>query len=153
MLQTFFDSCFNAGPSVCAFYSPSPEAISQSLTKLYDITKTRPFPVFSPNTSSYGVVDYRFLRDVIFDSLYTPYTKFPPLANALAELSKRNPEPIWNMGSSSVPGSVNEAALAIACNDGNLIPGTLENAELYYNELAKTSEWANVWAKERTSCS
>ena len=99
------------------------------------------------------MVDYPFLRDVIFDSLYTPYTSFPPLANALAELSKGNAEPIWNMGSSSVPGSINEASLAIACNDGSLIPGTLADAELYYNELAKTSEWANVWAKQRISCS
>jgi hypothetical protein len=153
VLQTFFDSCFNAGPSGCAFYSSSPKAISQSLTKLYDITKTHPFPVFSRNTSSYGVVDYNFLRDVIFDSLYTPYASFPPLANALAELSKGNAEPIWNMGSSSVPGSINEASLAIACNDGNQIPGTLEDAERYYNELAKASDWANVWAKERISCS
>ena len=97
-------------------------------------------------------MDYNFLRDVIFGSLYAPYADFPPLANALAELSKGNAEPVWNMRSSG-PGFINEASIAISCNDGNLIPGTLADAELYYNELAKTSEWADVWVKQRISCS
>lgn len=98
VLQAFFDSCFDAGPSECAFYKPSPEAISRNLNKLYDITKTRPFPVFL-NASSYGIVDYNFLRNSVFQSLYFPNLYFSTLANVLAELSKGNAEPLWEYGS------------------------------------------------------
>ena len=153
-LQAFFDSCFMAGPSGCSFYASSPEAISENLNRLYDTTKTNPFAVLS-NTSSYGVVDYNFLRTTIFISLYSPYSSFPPLADALAELSKGNAEPLWDYGSTTqvLLNEVSDPLIAIACNDASLIPGTLEDAEQYYNKLAKTSEWADVWVRERISCS
>jgi len=155
-MQTFFDSCYNAGPSGCAFYASSPTAISQSLAKLYDITKSSPIPVFSPNTSSYGVVDYDFLRSSIFFSLYYPYLTFPLMANALAALSEGNAVPIWEIGSflrSAGFGAPSDADIAITCNDGDLIPGTLEDAEQYYSLLSKTSDWADVWANIRLVCS
>lgn len=152
VLQTFFDSCFNAGPSGCSFYASSPEAISRNLEKLYDITKSRPFPVFRNTSSSYGLVDYNFLRITVFVSLYFPYSSFPPLAHALAELSKGNAEPLWEIGpNQGTP--VADAMIAIGCNDGDRIPGTLEDAEVYFEELLKTSEWADVWARLRISCS
>jgi hypothetical protein len=150
VMQTFFDSCFDAGPSECAFYAPSPKAISQNLNKLYDITKSRPFPVFL-NAGSYGVVDYNFLRNSVFQSLYFPKLYFPTLANVLAELSKGNAGPLWEYGS-AFNGSSN-AETAITCNDGALIPGTLEDAEQYFAKLTKTSEWADVWANSRLICS
>ncbi len=155
MIQTFFDSYYNAGPSGCAFYASSPEAISQNLAKLYDITKSNPFPVFSPKTSSYGVVDYDFLRNIIFSALYFPYLTFPIMGDVLAELSKGNAIPIWEVGSFfgiGIPG-FSDAEIALTCNDGNFIPGTLEDAEQYYNELANTSDWADVWANIRLACS
>ena len=153
MLQTFFDSCFNAGPSECAFYAPSPKAILQNLNKLYDIAKTRPFPVFL-NSSSYGVVDYNFLRGSIFASLYFPYLFFPSLAIVLDELSKGNAEPFWEYGSvTQAFNGFSDAEITISCNDGALIPGTLQDAEQYFAKLAKTSEWADVWANSRIICS
>ena len=156
MVQTFFDSCYNAGPSGCAFYASSPEAISQNLAKLYDITKSHPFPVFSPNTSSYGVVDYNFLRSSIFFSLDFPYLTFPLMADALAKLSEGNAVPIWEFGfflRSAGFGGFSDANTAIICNDGNLVPGTLEDAEQYYNSLAKISDWVDIWAGNRLGCS
>jgi hypothetical protein len=152
VLQIFFDSCFIAGPSGCSFYASSPEAISKNLDKLYDMTKTTPFPVLN-NTSSYGVVDYNFLRTTIFISLYSPYSSFPPLADALAELSKGNARPLWDYGSAMQVNEVSDPLIAIGCNDASLIPGTLEDAEQFYNKLVKTSEWADVWIRERISCS
>jgi hypothetical protein len=154
-LQSFFDSCFKAGPSNCAFYAPSPEAISQNLTRLYDNLKSRPVPVFSRHTGSYGIVDYNFLRLTIFVSLYNPYIWFPVLADALTTLSKGNAEAFWDVASGPqiLMKSVGEALIGIACNDGIPIPGTIEDAELHFAELSKTSQWADVWAKNRFSCS
>jgi len=77
------------------------------------------------------------------------------MAEAFAELSKGNAVPIWEVGSfvGSILGGFLDAGIAISCNDGNLIPGTLEDAEKYYNELAKTSDWADIWACNRLACS
>ena len=131
----------------------SPGAISQNLAKLYDITKTRPFPIFR-NASSYGAVDYAFLRTTIFVSLYTPYSAFPPLADALTELSKGNAAPLWDygIGIQTTLNVVSDPEIVIACNDGNLIPGTVEDAEQYFKQLAKTSDWADTWAGDRLFC-
>ena len=97
-------------------------------------------------------MDYSFLRTTVFVSLYFPYTSFPPLADALTELSKGNAGPLWDIGpNKGTP--VDDPMIAIQCNDGSLVPETLESAELYFEELAKTSEWADIWARLRISCS
>ncbi len=48
---------------------------------------------------------------------------------------------------------VDDAMIAIGCNDGDRVPGMLEDAELYFEELVKTSEWADICARLRISCS
>ena len=94
------------------------------------------------------------MRNSIFVSLTFPYLFFPSLADVLFELSKGNAEPLWEYGSfTQVFNSFSDAEIAITCNDGNLIPGTLNDAEQYFAELAKTSEWADVWANSRLVCS
>ena len=144
-LQTSFDSCYNAGPSKCAFYVSSPKAISQNLNKLYDITKIHPFPVFL-NTTSYSIVDYNFLQTSIFASLYFPYLYFSPLSNG-------NVVPLWEYRSvTQACNGFSDPEIAITCNNGNLIPGTLDDAEQYFVKLAKTSDWADIWANSRITC-
>jgi hypothetical protein len=73
------------------------------------------------------------------------------LANVLAELSKGNAEPFWEYGSAF--NGFSNAQITITCNDGAFIPGTLQDAEQYFAKLAKTSEWADVWANYRIACS
>ncbi|KAL4251257.1 Serine protease/Carboxylesterase S33, partial [Pleurotus pulmonarius] len=59
-LQTFFDSCFEAGPIACPFYEPSPAAISRKLDDLTHHIFLNPVPV--QTNISYGLVDYARLR-------------------------------------------------------------------------------------------
>lgn len=99
-------------------------------------------------------MDYDFLRNNIFVSLYSPYSSFPALADGLTELSKGNAAPLWDYGVATQTSInvVSDPLIAIGCNDANLVPGTIEDAEQYYSELAKTSEFADVWARDRLDC-
>ncbi|KAJ7182764.1 hypothetical protein C8R43DRAFT_1116387 [Mycena crocata] len=91
-LQIFFDSCVAAGPTGCAFYAPTPEAISQNLTALYDSVRVRPVPV--KTASGYGVIDYNSLCLIVLSSLYWPLTLFRPLAVILAGLARGDGAPL-----------------------------------------------------------
>ncbi|KAJ7266519.1 hypothetical protein C8J57DRAFT_1229095 [Mycena rebaudengoi] len=46
---------------------------------------------------SYGLVDYVFVRRAIFSSLYSPYTRFAPLARALADLGEGDATAMFKM--------------------------------------------------------
>ncbi|KAM6503183.1 TAP-like domain containing protein, partial [Amanita muscaria] len=154
VMQTFFDGCFAAGPSNCAFYASSPEAISQNLQQIYKSVASRPIFVVSNSTSSYGVVDYSVVRISVFSALYQPYALFAPLAQSLAALSKGDGRAIWDLTQSGGPSDISvDPEIAIICNDGNSIPGTIEDAESHFNDLQKISQFADSWASIRLLCS
>lgn len=161
-MQSFYDTCFEAGPERCAFYADSPNAIAKNLTTIYDSLRARPVPVRSE--TSYGLLDYSTLRIIIFSSLYSPYKRFPILAQGLADLSAGNGLRLWNLtGATPFEFScspeederlfdIPDPQSAILCNDGAKIPNTLEDTLDYLDGLKKVSEWWDVWGP-RTSCS
>ncbi|KAJ6611370.1 hypothetical protein B0H10DRAFT_1809745, partial [Mycena sp. CBHHK59/15] len=69
-LQAFFDGCNKAGPDICPFYAPSPSEIAAKLDALTSSVKEQPLPVVTPD--SHGRVDFNFLRNTIFGSLFAP---------------------------------------------------------------------------------
>ncbi|KAK7451804.1 hypothetical protein VKT23_012483 [Stygiomarasmius scandens] len=160
-LQDFFDFCFEAGPSKCAFYAPSPSLIEQNLFDLYSALRKKPIPVRT--STSYGLVDYARLRETIFTTLYSPYAKFVDLAESLADLKSGNGTKLFMMSEKEAfqctcsPDpfgiNINDAQTAILCNDGKPIPGTYEDAVRFYEEALEFSEWSSVWTGIRLSCS
>ncbi|KAJ7465760.1 hypothetical protein B0H11DRAFT_1668512, partial [Mycena galericulata] len=84
----FINGCVAAGPHGCAFYSPTVAEIQENVDKIYASLRARPIPVRT--NTSFGIVDYSTMRRTIFTALYTPYAKFPALAQALADLSVGN---------------------------------------------------------------
>ena len=88
-VDVFFDACYEAGPELCAFYDSSPEQISANLDALYDALKVAPVPALI-SESSFGVVDYGMLKDLIRNVVYSPYQYFPALAQGLALLLSRS---------------------------------------------------------------
>jgi hypothetical protein len=120
--------------------------------------------------SIYGILDSSVLRVTVFRSLYAPYYLFQPLATALHALHDLNdPSPLYllyNAGQKrfQCPSACNdetedfdnfkEAAPAIMCQDAALVPGTVEEAELYLARVQNVNaEWWDVWSVVRTSCS
>ncbi|KAF4602732.1 hypothetical protein EYR40_005949 [Pleurotus pulmonarius] len=125
-LQIFFDDCFEAGPDVCPFYEPSPQAISRKLDDLTRAIFLRPVPVVTD--ISYGLVDYARLRMSIFQSLWSPYAFFPQLAQGLADLINGNGTTLYQImeqplfdcscGTPTPPTIIADGGIAISCTDG-----------------------------------
>lgn len=160
-LQAFFDGCFQGGPDLCPFYESSPEAISR---KLDDLTRTiflHPVPV--QTSISYGLVDYETLRITIFQSLYSPYTDFPLLAQGLADLINGNgtvlyqilEQPLFDCacGTPAPLTSIPDGGRAIMCTDGAEVHDTVDELERFVQSLLIDSQWGEVWASIRIGCS
>ncbi|KAJ7123163.1 TAP-like protein-domain-containing protein [Mycena epipterygia] len=159
---SFVRGCVVAGPEGCAFYSPTAAEISEKMDKIYASVRARPIPVRTD--ISFGVVDYSMVRRAIFRSLYSPYAKFPALAQALADLSAGNGTALFKMSEKSpfecscdpsehpVEFADMEASSAVLCNDGKRISGAYEDTVAHYQELSKTSTWADMWESVRMAC-
>ncbi|KDQ11946.1 hypothetical protein BOTBODRAFT_432647 [Botryobasidium botryosum FD-172 SS1] len=163
-IATFFTGCFSAGPSGCSFHAPSPQLIASRLDALYASVKARPVPVYTP--LGYGVVDYSMLQQLIFMSLYTPYTFYPQLADALAALEKNDGGPLLGLSTKleeklecdcprtpvpELPGG-SDAALGIRCTDGAPVEDDLEELQAHFEKLGKLSSFADVWAGIHLEC-
>ncbi|KAJ7663541.1 Alpha/Beta hydrolase protein [Mycena rosella] len=165
VLQTFFDSCAAAGPSLCAFYAPTPAAIAARLAALTAAVRAHPVPVVTP--TAYGVVDYSLLRSALFTSFYVPYTLWAPLAQGLAALEAGDGAPLFSLlqtappfacdcSADPVPFHLNngEAITAIQCGDAVEVPDSIEELRAYVDNAAKTSEFVEfLVGGGRVSCS
>ncbi|RDB20278.1 hypothetical protein Hypma_012562 [Hypsizygus marmoreus] len=161
-MASFFTECHSAGPVRCPFYAPTPAAIAQNLTALYDSVRSRPIPVRTG--SSYGLIDYKRLRLTVFASLYKPYTAFAPLAQALADLAVGDgvqlfqllDKPAFQCDCDETGDETGEmtpdTGTAISCNDGDAVPEEFEALESYFEDVSSKSQWAEIWAGLRTAC-
>ncbi|KAF7331053.1 Abhydrolase-4 domain-containing protein [Mycena venus] len=151
--MSFVHGCVAAGPEKCAFFSPTAAEILEKVDKIYASLRARPIPVRT--NGSYGLVDYSLLRRKIFKSLYSPYAQFPTLAQAFADLEAGNGTTLFKM-SEAPPfqcacdpsehefDSVEEAEHAVLCNDGKRIPRDYEAVLAHYQNMSKTSQWADM---------
>jgi hypothetical protein len=153
-VDTFFQSCFEAGPDLCAFYDSSPEKISANLDTLYEQLKITPMP--ANDGTNYGIFDYGLLRHTIRGLAYSPYQTFQPLAEGLALLAQGNASLMFSLGytpllnnpcscGTSDP-NINglDALLTIACNDADAQNRTLEQWDEVYNAAANVSAYGEV---------
>jgi len=163
-LQEFFDSCHIAGPELCAFYAPSPDAISANLANIYDQLQIQPIPVLNED-GRYAVISYEYLRSCIFASLYKPYVSWPPLATALSDLLLGDGRKALELNCNRLPleptceqadskfASGPEVTVAIACNDAYVSAGDYTSIREHFKHLFKMSEWASIWEKIHLMCS
>lgn len=123
--MAFVNGCVAAGPNGCAFFAPAAAEILANLDKLYASLRARPIPVRT--NTSFSIVNYSTLRFTIFRALYEPYALFPPLAEALADLTKDNATALFKTTEKpafkcacdpSQHESVGDAGQAVICNDG-----------------------------------
>ncbi|KAK7022954.1 hypothetical protein VNI00_016844 [Paramarasmius palmivorus] len=162
-LQFFFRDCHSAGPELCAFYESSPEAIEQRLNRLYDSVVRAPVPVRTER--SYGLVDYERLRGTLFRGLYSSFDTWAALAVGLADLEAGDGTTLYKLTETEpfecscdplehAFDSIGEADITIGCNDGAVVPESLEEAEKHYQNVLEVSRsWGSVWASVRIGCS
>jgi hypothetical protein len=160
-LQAFFDGCSDAGPERCAFSAPTPANVSLRFNNLLRSIQTHPVPVVT--SSSHDIVDYSLVRSAVFNALYSPYKKFQLLAKGLADLEAGDGaaflELPWisrpKFGCSTVTfyDNLMDASRSILCSEGEAVQDSLADLQAYYEQLSKSSSFADQWATIRTDCS
>jgi hypothetical protein len=172
-MNLFFETCFTAGPQSCPLWASTPALIEANLTQIYKELITNPIPIRTP--SSYGSLDYPTVKLSVFTALYSPWTEWPALAQALAALGgpQRDPEPMWQFATGNVPtfkcpcsGSCNDKGVrerdfeeqldeglpGVACSDGVDIPSEVASAKSIFNNLSQKSDFADIWANIPLRC-
>ncbi|KAG7094139.1 hypothetical protein E1B28_007751 [Marasmius oreades] len=158
-LHWFFKACLEEGPEACPFHEPSIEAMENKLNAIYASLIKSPIPV--QTSKSYGLADYPALRTVLYNLFYAP-AAWPAMAQGLQDLSKGNAtilysifdQPRFKCSCDTTPfPPAPEALVALTCNDGEVVPSGLEEAERHYNEaVSNFGSWASLFAGFRNSC-
>lgn len=163
VLQGFFDGCYSAGPTDCAFYASSSNEIASNLNSLYDSIRLQPLPAYAGPSAAYGVVDYDYLRNVVVRALYSPYSLFSPLASALSALAAGNATGIYELiqptpnselcqisDANLTSANQYEAEIAVQCADGGVVTDTL--AQLFDFMLSVNSSFSGEVTTYRSQC-
>ncbi|KAJ7223539.1 hypothetical protein GGX14DRAFT_658463 [Mycena pura] len=122
-LQTFFDGCAAA----CAFHASSAEQIAANLAALTDAVRAQPLPVLT--NVSHGIVDFNFVRNLIFAALFSPYAAYAGFAQDLAAL------------------------IATTCGDARAVADSVTQLREFYANEARLSSFADIWGHWRIWCS
>ncbi|EEB93626.1 hypothetical protein MPER_07686 [Moniliophthora perniciosa FA553] len=121
-----------------------------------------PLPVRAAG-SLQGLIDYPILRVIIFSALYVPFDQWATLATGLADLEKGNGTTLVQLLGPPPPtpspcdppvfeSNTIEIQTAIICNDGDVVPSSLEHAEQHFQESLKVSGWGSLLAAVRIKC-
>ncbi|KAF7305892.1 hypothetical protein HMN09_00743400 [Mycena chlorophos] len=163
VLDAFFTSCFEVGPSLCAFHNNASSAsdIAAAYDNLLSSIQQTPVPALvslEQGNAGYGVVDYALVKNFVFHSLYAPYNFFPGLAQGLADLAAGNSTTIYansgegefTCGGAPLDRSY-ESATSIACSD--MTPNdTLADLQSFYEGEVALSQFADLWVSWRVAC-
>ncbi|KAF7318128.1 hypothetical protein HMN09_00320800 [Mycena chlorophos] len=160
-------ACVAAGPSTCPIYAPSAIQVMRKVDDLTLSLRAHPVPVPPRPGKPYGIVDDSLLRAVLFRSLLSPYTRFPPLAQAMADVlsPSRNATALLDLAVNPplqcdcdpeddefafelLP----DAGIAIGCNDGDVVPESFTSLEGWYASLREMSTFADQWGGRRIDC-
>ncbi|OBT56517.1 hypothetical protein VE04_04263 [Pseudogymnoascus sp. 24MN13] len=173
VMAGFYKYCHLAGPSGCAFYRSTPEAIEERLDALLERLKRQ--PIVAPLTLHIAdlpeVIYYSSVRQLISASLYQPVLMFPTLARILESLDKGDGAEFINYYSSSqkplscdcplsspivspvFKESTPDAFGAVLCADGGETDDSIEAVEAYSKILLDISKAAGpVDVVTRMSC-
>ncbi|KAF7926064.1 uncharacterized protein EAE97_010364 [Botrytis byssoidea] len=182
IMSAFYHYCHLSGPTICAFYSPTPSQISTRLATLLSQLKIHPILVSPQDASSLPeLITYSSLKRLISASLYRPILLFPSLATVLQALETGNGVPFIDLTSTfgmreiftcdcphnscnDLPPPIDDdddedseatadASAAIMCTDGGSLPPSLSAFKTYATNLIASAPAAGaVGAEFRLSC-
>ncbi|THV46967.1 hypothetical protein BGAL_0345g00020 [Botrytis galanthina] len=180
IMSAFYHYCHLSGPTICAFYSPTPSQISTRLATLLSQIKIHPILVSPQDPSSLPeLITYSSLKRLISASLYRPILLFPSLATVLQALETGNGVPFIDLTSTfgmreiftcdcpqdscnDLPSPVDDdddseatadASAAIMCTDGGPLPPSLSAFKTYATNLIASAPAAGAVGVEfRLSC-
>ncbi|KXG48153.1 uncharacterized protein PGRI_020230 [Penicillium griseofulvum] len=174
IIDMFFEICHQAGPEKCSFaIGNNVEGMRDTLDKTLTSLNETPLAVPGSDTRGPDIITYSDLMRFIKDSVYEPLTKFPLLADVLADVSHGNGSILADLksehkvpicsgdntqnGLKACPAyeeTFLETLASIGCTDGEDRSGlTKQDFFDYYKVLKGQSRWmADIWASFTMPC-
>lgn len=161
-LFQIYQACVDAGPSVCPIYESSVSEINARVNNLLEKLRIQPLYFYNTSTGAYGTLDYSAAKTSIFSVLYDTHHAGARLSHALAEAERGAGQPLYDVSARAVqsaalqcnstgaplnlPAAIRyESTLAVACGDAGSVGATLEEMREYYEEMGRSSVFAEVW--------
>jgi hypothetical protein len=151
-----------AASPLCAFYTPNLtlSSIQKRVSSILNKLDRRPFPVLIPSANAsmngeynYGILTSEIARRALLVALYNPRQDALPWFRALLAISKGDGREMFEIAQ-RVPGVTTERArsmvdleTAIACSDAPPLGDGVEEVMGFYEEMAKTSQFSDLWLK------
>ncbi|CCA73673.1 hypothetical protein PIIN_07626 [Serendipita indica DSM 11827] len=159
-LDLIFRQCAEA-ENDCPLYESTPEKVKSRYFKLLENLEKNPVPVFTEQDG--GIVNRRDVHALVFVLLYSPYTAGNIVFEALRQLEAGNGHLVWRLTREleldcqcglprPLPTGGREALAAIACTDAHRVEPDHATLQKHYEELAKVSIFADIWANVHYSC-
>lgn len=159
-LDLIFRQCAEA-ENDCPLYESTPEKVKSRYFKLLENLEKNPVPVFTEQDG--GIVNRRDVHALVFGLLYSPYTAGNIVFEALRQLEAGNGHLVWRLTREleldcqcglprPLPTGGREALAAIACTDAHRVEPDHATLQKHYEELAKVSIFADIWANVHYSC-
>ena len=163
-LTSYYESCVLAGPSLCAIYENTTDLVRARVDRFFDQVRLTPLPLYSdtgsdPTQSTFAVIDYTYVVDILLAMLCDPYSLGEILAEGIASLESGDSTALnqggfitslFNM--TTAAGSANdsfvpavallgqEAEFAVGCGDALVSQlKSVQGAYAEYQELEKAS--------------
>lgn len=151
VLASFYSFCHKGGPSKCPLYESTEDMIKSRVNQIvYNMTPISvPFASQGP-----AVITTVILEELLLESLYTPVTLFPQLADILLAVENNNQTVLAEFVDSSVSYKCdcrdpspwlrqNQAQQAIICSDGDAVNDTLTptSKALAKSRLSPAHSW------------
>lgn len=163
-VDSFVDTCFEAGPRNCSFWSNGPQKIRSRLDTILQGLKDHPIPIFPSDACPLPLLaTYSDLKQYMVQATYAPLQGFPELADILSTLEKGNTTAyvaaVTDLSIPADPCNYNypetgtkDIQTLIKCADGGAspahdqIPKTFSEYKSYINDLTKQSSFfGEVW--------
>ncbi|KAI0839370.1 alpha/beta-hydrolase [Hypoxylon sp. FL0890] len=173
VMEAFYDFCYKAGPSSCAFYASVPGAIKERLERLFERIRQHPVIVQAAETGPDmpQLITWSHLKRLISAALYRPIFMFKKVATVLRALENGDGEPFYQLVKSekstpptcsieAIPPNVprleegnDDAFPAILCADSPPVKDTVEDFAKFVEQLTHISSAAgDVNALFRMAC-
>ncbi|KAL3420216.1 Tripeptidyl aminopeptidase 2 [Phlyctema vagabunda] len=173
VVQTFYQTCFDAGAMRCAlFHADGPQAIEEDVKAILEQARHRPLATLRQTSSLIPeIVTYSDIKKFIFWSLFSPLHTFPVLAQGLADIKFGNGTLVLqathpvprnqcvdhspDTSNNVYPGFLEEVLPAISCSDSTSQSSqTLSSFKSYLRDVESRSPTIGaIWAQHnRLAC-
>lgn len=141
-MELFSTYCHSAGPKNCTFWGPTPANITARVDSIMEQLRDHPVPLSGAQTGDLPtLVTYSDLKTLFLNTVYTPITQFPNMANVLHQFERGNVSAL--AGTYTNEDSISDARLTIQCTDSyrNNSLTTIEDFQDYVEYTSSKSKY------------